>query len=69
MAAMISSRRAETGRDSGNSIFKGVEDKGETSVKINGLGFVRGSGSAKRSERQPLIIRSRLTVDLHDLCF
>jgi hypothetical protein len=34
MAAMISSRLAETGNDSGKSIFKGMEDKCETSVKI-----------------------------------
>jgi hypothetical protein len=44
IAAMISSRRADTGRDSGNSICKGMEDKGETSVKIKGLGVVIADG-------------------------
>jgi hypothetical protein len=34
MALAISSRFADTGKDSGNSIFKGVADKGKTSVKI-----------------------------------
>jgi hypothetical protein len=41
---MISSRLAETGNDSGNSIFKGVEDKGGTSVKIYTLGTVIADG-------------------------
>jgi hypothetical protein len=40
MAAMISSRLAETGKDSGNSIFRDVDDKEETSVKIYRLGGV-----------------------------
>ena len=35
MAAMISTRRAETGRPSGKSIWRGVSDKARTSVKIN----------------------------------
>jgi len=37
---MISSRLAETGKDSGNSIFRDVDDKEETSVKIYRLGGV-----------------------------
>ncbi len=63
MAASISCRRAETGRDSGNSMCSGAEDKGELQSKSGNRRLSR----AARPPAPPAIHVHRLQLHLRAL--